>query len=540
MVRLANPSAESFRGFGSAIALAASVVVAAGCSAADNKASESPLGNAGYGGGVVVPAGSCPAQIFQQCKTCHDGMGTAGTVMGLMTYEDFKKPSHSNASIPVYKMVQNRLHPSTARVMPPSGWLPDSDLAVVDSWVNLGAPDCAGFQHVAPPPGSSGGAPPTGQGGAGNVGVGAGGTTVVPPGYGGTPIGAGGTFVGGGGTAPVGGAAGAGGSGMPPPDVSQYLSPDGTYFIKEPPFDKPVGPDAPDAEFCFNLVAHNAQTPLPSDNTPFQVAASEFYHEFDYKVPYTKPMVALSTKPIINNAKVLHHWLLFHTVSDTGNDGSHVNEIGLQIGKELVSGWAPGGNPPILPAGVGMEFPKPGGFLALEFHYFNNTGAVAQDRSGVRLCMTSKIPDKVATVTWLGTEAINIPANGQGTAVGTCTPAGGAQKEDIHLIFVSPHMHQAGTHMKTVINRKGGGTEIVVDKPFAFTDQREYEATNVIHPGDTLTTTCTWQNTTGRAIGFGTSTTAEMCYDFAFAYPAHAMPNPNGGGIEGSSNMCLR
>lgn len=531
MSRMVNPSAESFRGFGSAIALLASVL-AAGCSAAgdgNNRADQLGTAGGGFGaagGGVQLPPASCPAQILTQCKTCHDGNGTAGTPMGLVTYEDFKKPSYSNPTVPVFKMVQTRVHPNAKTTMPPTGQLPDADLAVIDSWVNAGAPDCMGFAHAQAPGGA---------GGAGNMGGGGHPT----PAAGGTPVGAGGSPIpGAGGAAPAGGATGAGGA--PPVDASQYLSPDGTYFIKEPPGDKPLGPDAPDAEFCFNVLAHNAQTPLAGDPTPFQVAASEFYHEFDQKVPYTKPMVALSTKPIINNAKVLHHWLLFHTVSDTGNDGAHTNEIGLQIGKELVSGWAPGGNPPVLPPGVGMEVAKPGGFLAIEFHYFNNTGAVAQDRSGVRMCMTSQIPANVATVTWLGTENINIPANSMGTATGTCTPAGGKQTADIHLIFVSPHMHQAGTHMKTVINRKGGGQEVVVDKPFSFTDQREYEATNVVHPGDTLTTTCTWQNKTAAPIGFGTSTTAEMCYDFAFAYPAHAMPNPQGGGIEGSSNMCLR
>jgi hypothetical protein len=507
----------------------------AGCSAADNQAGTNPLGTAGGGGGgTVVPAGSCPVELFKQCKVCHDGNGTAGTVMGLMTYEDFKKPSYSNASIPVYRMVQTRLHPSaTGRVMPPTGWLSAAELAVVDNWVNLGAPDC-GFAHAGAPPGA-GGATQTGGGGAGNVGAGG---VIVGPGSGGvSPVG--GAPPGGGGTAGAGGGApGAGGG--PPVDISQYLSPDGTYFIKEPPMTTPIGPDAPNAEYCFNLVAHNAQTPLPMDPTPFQVRASEFYHEFDYKVPYTKTMVALSTKPIINNAKVLHHWLLFHINSDTGNDGANVDEIGLQLGKELVTGWAPGGNPPVLPPDVGMEFPKPGGYMSLETHYFNNTGTTQPDRSGVRLCMTSQIPAKVATVTWLGTENINIPANATGTATGTCTPAGGQQKEDINLLFVSPHMHQAGSHMKTVINRKGGGTEIVVDKPFAFTDQREYDTPNIVHPGDTLTTTCTWQNKTAAAIGFGTSTTAEMCYDFVFAYPAHSLPNPQGGGIEGSSNMCLR
>jgi hypothetical protein len=100
-------------------------------------------------------------------------------------------------------------------------------------------------------------------------------------------------------------------------------------------------------------------------------------------------------------------------------------------------------------------------------------------------------------------------------------------------------MHQLGSHMKTVINRNGGGNEVVLDQAFQFTDQRTYDLKNIVHPGDTLTTTCTWMNTTNAAVSFGTSTTAEMCYNFVFSYPAHSLPNPLGGGIEGSSNMCL-
>jgi hypothetical protein len=446
------------------------------------------------GVGMNTTAGAhCPVSIFQQCKACHDGKGTAGTPMGLVTYEDLRAPSHTNPAVPVYKMIETRVH-DPVKPMPMTGQLPASQLADIDAWVASGAPDC-GFTHANKPTSGSAGA---GMGAAGTSGA-------------------------------------AGGGSM---DITQYVSPDGTYFIKEPPGSLPVGPDAPGAEFCFNLVGHNAQTPLASDPTPFQVAAKEFYHEFDYKVPYTKPMVALSTKPIIDNSKVLHHWLLFHIQSDTGTDGSNQDEIGLQIGKELVSGWAPGGNPPELPPGVGLEMPKPGGFMTLETHYYNTTGSAQPDRSGVRLCMTSKIPENVATLTWLGTESINIPANAQGTASGTCTP--GAKTGDIHLIYASPHMHKLGAHMKTVINRKAGGQDVVLDEPFAFTDQRTYDTPSLVHPGDTLTTTCTWMNTTPASVSFGTSTTAEMCYNFVYAYPAHSLPNPAGGGIEGSSNMCLK
>jgi dopamine beta-monooxygenase len=264
------------------------------------------------------------------------------------------------------------------------------------------------------------------------------------------------------------------------------------------------------------------------------VKASEFYHAFQYKVPYDKPSWALSTRPIIDNNKVLHHWLLFQ-MGSPGTDGSHADEVGLQTNNAMLTGWAPGGNPLEMPPGVGLEMPAVGGFLTLENHYNNTTGVAAPDRSGVRMCVTYTKPTNPASLTWLGTELISIPASGQGTASGTC----GSWKKngDVHIFQTIPHMHKLGTHMKTVVNRSGGAQDVLVDKPFVFNDQRAYASDTVVHSGDTLTTTCTWQNTTSGGVSFGTSTTAEMCYNFVVYYPAHALDGI--GGIEGSKNMCL-
>ena len=99
-------------------------------------------------------------------------------------------------------------------------------------------------------------------------------------------------------------------------------------------------------------------------------------------------------------------------------------------------------------------------------------------------------------------------------------------------------MHTIGTHLKTVINRTGGGTETLIDKPFKFDEQRSYPTPAVVRPGDTLTTTCTYNNTTAGPIGFGTVSELEMCYNFVIAYPARALHNP-GFSWEGSQNTCL-
>ena len=464
--------------------------------------------------------------------------------MSLVTFQDVHAPAKSDPSRKVYQLMQDWLNGhgkktngQTNGVMPPDGALPPAELNMLNTWISQGAPDC-GFSGGSGGSGSGGSGGGSGGvagdggfagvgGGSGGVGGGSGG---VGGGSGGVGGGSGG--VGGGSGGVGGGGAGGTGGGI---DPGPYLSPDGKYFIKEPPGTAPLGPDAPNADYCFNIVAHNAQTPLASDKTPFNVRASEFYHMFQYKVPYDKPAWALSTRPIIDNRAVLHHWLLFQ-MGGFGTDGSHADEIGLQINNALLTGWAPGGNPLDMPPGTGLEMPAPGGFVAMENHYFNTTGGTKQDRSGVRLCVTFTQPQNPASLTWLGTEFISIPARATGTATGTCSSW--KNNVDVHIFQTVPHMHQTGSYMKTVVNRTGGGGQaIIVDKPFAFTEQRAYPTDVVVHPGDTMTTTCTFKNNTAASIGFGTSSTSEMCYNFVVYYPAHALDGI--GGIEGSKNMCL-
>ena len=362
-----------------------------------------------------------------------------------------------------------------------------------------------------------------------------GGTGGTSSATGGTRNGTGGTSSGGTGGASSGGTGGAsnGGTGGTQ-DLTPYLSPDGTYFIKEPPGNLPIGPDAPGADYCFNLVAHNAQAPLASDPSRFQVKTAEFYHQFYFKVPYDQPAWALSTRPIIDNSKVLTEWL-FLQMANSQTDGAHVDEIGLQLNNTLLTAWSPGGNPLDMPKGVGLEMPAPGGFVSLEHHYYNTTGAVATDRSGVRVCVTYTMPTHPASLTWLGTENINVPANAQGSATGTCTTW--KKNGDVHIVEALPRMRRLGTHMRTLIDHADGGTEIVIDQQFVYTQQRAYATDVVVHADDTLSTTCTWQNNTAAAVGFGTAMTSENCYNLVVYYPAHALDGT--GGIEGSKNMCL-
>ena len=83
-------------------------------------------------------------------------------------------------------------------------------------------------------------------------------------------------------------------------------------------------------------------------------------------------------------------------------------------------------------------------------------------------------------------------------------------------------------------------TKTVFDKPFDFNKQIHYENRPqlVLKPGDTITSTCTFQNDTGGNVAFGPSTKQEMCYQFAFSYPAARARQRRCSSLIGATNTC--
>ena len=252
---------------------------------------------------------------------------------------------------------------------------------------------------------------------------------------------------------------------------------------------------------CYKLVARasTANDKYTVHTTP------DLYECFNFAPPWgTKKVQLVSTRPIIDNAQVLHHWLLYNGDAAV-TDGAHSDCVGAHPNSSLVAGWAPGGQDFTAPPDVGVRVAT-GGFT-LETHYNNKTGTGAPDASGVEVCVTDKMRPNEAGTHWLGTQNLN-----KQVASGTCYPT---NTGDVTILSSSPHMHLQGRHMTTVINRAGGGTDMLIDKPFDFQTQISYSTPAVVHVGDTLTTTCTYATPTP----FGEKTTDEMCYNFVLAYP---------------------
>lgn len=271
--------------------------------------------------------------------------------------------------------------------------------------------------------------------------------------------------------------------------------------------------DDPDMK-CYKFLNH-----APGDvNKPYQHGPGEEYVNFTFKAPWTGTVYTRAHKIVLGDAPILHHWLLYIDPSPGIDGGVSGNGSGIHLSSSLLHAWAPGASPLYFDKDVGMKLDGTVG-VTLESHINNPTGAMGEDHNGAEICVTSKVPEHIIDLTWTGTESIF------GTsASGTCTPSG---NEPIHIIAAQPHMHKKGTHMKVVIHRASGMDEIMHDEDFSFDNQRYYLSDKVLMPGDTFSTTCTYNE----PASFGKDTSSEMCYWFPFAWPSGSIANS--GGIHG-------
>jgi hypothetical protein len=380
---------------------------------------------------------------------------------------------------------------------------------------NAGAGGTGGVGGTATP--CEGGTACAMTGGAGSVGGAAGDVSLPVAGVGA----AGGAAAGG-----VGGAAGM--TPVGPPMIEDQCTREGAF--------DPLTPEYPQEE-CYEFLTHGAFG--ETDTSKFDVITGESYNQFYYSVPWPAGYVATRFGQKLDNSAVLHHWLMF--AQELGQTPGTVepNVLGTTLftDAELVAGWAVGGCTTTYPENVGVHLPSTG-VIMIQWHHYNNTGTPQQDGSAVQICaVPESTREHKAGLTFLGTEITNIPAGMTAQSSGTCF---NDSSEPITILGFTPHMHEIGIHMKSEVQRGGVGVmENVFDMPFQFDYQTNYmlSPTVVLMPGDSITSTCTWQNDGVAPVAFGQSTKAEMCYQFALSYPYGALDN---GVISliGATNTC--
>lgn len=189
---------------------------------------------------------------------------------------------------------------------------------------------------------------------------------------------------------------------------------------------------------------------------------------------------------------------------------------GSALSPQGIFGTGVGTDTVIYPPGVGMRL-RAGQQVLLNLHVYNTSNEPLTGTSGNEVVMTSTDQiEHVAESLLAGPPFFNLPAGTETVVTGQCTV-----NAPNTLFAVQPHMHQLGVHMKGVAQTAAHGEVLLHDGPFDFENQ-------VIVPieplemqvGDVVQVECTFDNTTDLSVGFGESSTTEMCFLVLHRYPA--------------------
>lgn len=308
---------------------------------------------------------------------------------------------------------------------------------------------------------------------------------------------------------------------------------DGPTLLEAPPV--LVGPEhlpcEPTAEFRA-FAPGTTEAPFALEGGGNQVLC------FAFASPFGDATQGTAFAPIIDDDRVLHHWIIFGTdalpAGTAPGDVWECGTSGLGSASQFLTGWAPGGVNSVLPPDQGRELPGPTGFVVLQVHYWNVAAHTdVLDRSGVAVCTTETPREHEIGTSILGSLDIAIPPRARGhEVVGTCTPD---LTEPVTIVASGPHMHMRGVSIRTEIIRAGapaGATEMLMEVPdWDFNTQTGVPApggATVVMPGDSLRTTCVFDNEGDATAYFGENTEDEMCFNFVSAYPAGALTTAAG------------
>lgn len=246
---------------------------------------------------------------------------------------------------------------------------------------------------------------------------------------------------------------------------------------------------------------------------------------FDPGLTQARDIVAATITP--DNDRVVHHVIVFREAGGVGGaTGLPGFECGgVPSGTEFLAGWVPGAEPFRLPPDHGMRL-EPDDALIMQVHYNADDEAEPTDRSTLDLWFADQPQANQVRVVWTGSIDINVGPGQTQTVEGTCTvPANAAP---VKVLNVSPHMHEIAQSFRTVVTDGAGNERCMVDIPawdFEWQGGYFYKQPMMLQPGETIRTSCTYNNSTNQTVGFGEGTSDEMCFQFNFVVDDGSLPD---------------
>lgn len=267
---------------------------------------------------------------------------------------------------------------------------------------------------------------------------------------------------------------------------------------------------------------------------PYHVAAdgADVYRCFVIPTNYTEDRWVSAVEVHPDNRKIVHHVIAFLDKTgqarklDAADPGPGYTSTGGGIGFSPKSGglggWAPGNEPRLLPAGLGIYLPK-GTDIVLQVHY-HKSGKPETDRTKIGLYFSKTPVDKrVRTVPMLYLP-LRIPAGDKQYVVHTDMKA----PADITVQGIMPHMHLLGREMTVTATPPNGATRKLVHVPdwdFNWQTTYAFKEPVPLPVGSKLELSARYDNSAENPVNphnppqevrWGEETTNEMCIAFVY------------------------
>jgi hypothetical protein len=266
--------------------------------------------------------------------------------------------------------------------------------------------------------------------------------------------------------------------------------------------------------------------------SPYKVPTGDVVQCFLIDAGFDAPTQALEFKAMVEHPELVGHMVL----RTWGRSDVRGPLISCSEGNEtyaMVAVWAPGMDDWYYPADMGVDLGR--GLFSLEVRYVNTSSTEVDDSSGMRVCTTKKLRPRTASMSWLGNQVFVVPGSVSNYPVsGSCTPQN--QTEPIHILRVAPYMNALGKRATMQIDRIDGSMDVLFDKPHAPLQNNSYDVPATVRVGDTVLSTCYYDNPSPSAVSVGVRNGNELCHFFVLAYPAYALVNDT---INFEHNSCL-
>jgi hypothetical protein len=197
-----------------------------------------------------------------------------------------------------------------------------------------------------------------------------------------------------------------------------------------------------------------------------------------------------------------------------GSNGTSAQSV---TGGGYLGSVGPRGKSGGLPDGVAFRLKKGDG-IVLNLHYINASAMTVNGDAYMDVKLAEVDPNRLVAAMFLNINGGFMLAPGTQTDSSIDCVA----QSDVNLIMMANHMHEYGTHATTeVVHGDTGAVEVLRDDPVWSGEMvnnptyARWDAKSpfVLHTGDTIRTSCSWNNSTADVINFP----REMCIAAGFA-----------------------